>query len=270
VSRKRNVSINFVFAGLIAVGASLALARIHPFGDAGLYTAKGVAKPIMDGSAVPSAVRTILAAKCADCHSVQTRTPLYGRLAPASWLIERDINRGRQAMNLSQWDSYSADQKQTFAAKIAHETKSHEMPLLQYRMIHWNMRITEADLRILADWAHRSEGFLSSHEDISGGGGDPSRGAELFEKRCTGCHSLTQNHQGPRLHGAYGRTSGSVADYVYSPALKNSNVVWDQSTLDKWLSDPDAFIPGNEMDFLVSNPQERLDLIAFLRQTSGK
>jgi len=72
------------------------------------------------------------------------------------------------------------------------------------------------------------------------------------------------------LQGVYGRTSGSVADYAYSPALKKSNVVWDQTTLDKWISDPDAFIPGNEMDFLVSKPQERLDLIAFLRQTSGK
>ena len=100
--------------------------------------------------------------------------------------------------------------------------------------------------------------------------GDPARGEALFNKRCTGCHSLTQNHQGPRLQGVYGRTSGSVSDYAYSPALKKSNVVWDQTTLDKWLSDPDAFIPGNEMDFLVSKPQERLDLIAFLKQASGK
>jgi len=103
-----------------------------------------------------------------------------------------------------------------------------------------------------------------------GGAGDPTRGAALFDKRCTGCHSLTQNHQGPRLQGVYGRTSGSIADYAYSQALKKSNVLWDQTTLDKWLSDPDAFIPGNEMDFLVSKPQERLDLIAFLKQASGK
>jgi cytochrome c len=253
----------------LALMASFALARIHPFGDAGLYAAKSAANPIMDGSAVPSQVHVILVTKCAACHSTETRTPLYGRLAPASWLIERDINRGRQAMNLSHWDSYSADQQQTFAAKIAHETKSHEMPPPQYRMIHWNSRITEADLRTLADWAHRAEGSLSGQADTSGARGDPTRGAALFEKRCTGCHSLTQNHQGPRLLGVYGRTSGSVADYAYSPALKKSNVVWNQTTLDKWLTDPDAFIPGNEMDFLVSNPQERQDLIAFLRQKSG-
>jgi cytochrome c len=49
-----------------------------------------------------------------------------------------------------------------------------------------------------------------------------------------------------------------------------AHVVWDGSSLDKWLADPDAFIPGNEMDFQVSKPEERQDLIAFLRQISSK
>lgn len=270
MSRKRNVSISFAIVGMITVGASIALARIHPFGDAGLYTAKAAQAPILNNSKVPAAVRAILVEKCADCHSTQTRAPIYGRLAPASWLMERDINRGREAINLSHWGSYSADQQQTLAAKIAHETKSHEMPLPQYLMIHWNARVNDAEIRTFADWARGSEGSSSGRADTSGGGGDPTRGAALFEKRCTGCHSLTQNHQGPRLQGVYGRTSGSVADYAYSPALKKSNVVWDQPTLDKWITDPDAFIPGNEMDFLDSKLQERLDLIAFLKQISGK
>jgi cytochrome c len=270
VRSKRNVSINFAIAGMITVGASLALARVHPFGDAGLFAAKDADAPILSNSQVPPAVRAILVAKCADCHSTQTRTLFYGRLAPASWLMERDINRGREAMNLSHWDSYSADQQQTFAAKVAHETKAHEMPLPQYLMIHWNARVNDAEIRAFAGWARGTESSSSGQAEPLGGGGDPTRGAALFEKRCTGCHSLAQNHQGPRLQGVYGRTSGSVADYSYSPALKKSNVVWDQSTLDKWLTDPDAFIPGNEMDFLVSKAQERADLIAFLRQTSGK
>jgi cytochrome c len=102
------------------------------------------------------------------------------------------------------------------------------------------------------------------------GEGDPSRGRPLFEKRCVGCHTLTRNHEGPKLQGVYGRSSGSIADYAYSPALKKAKIVWDQQSLDKWLTDPDALVPGNNMDFLVSRPQERLDLIAFLRQISSK
>ncbi len=224
----------------------------------------------MQGAEVPSEVRSILVQKCADCHSMQTRAPVYGRFAPVSWLLERDILHGRQEMNLSDWDRFSADQQQTFAAKIVHETKAHEMPLPQYLMIHWNARVNNADIRVFSDWAHATEGSSSGQADASVAEGDPARGAALFEKRCSGCHSLTQNHRGPRLQGVYGRTSGSVADYAYSSALKNSNVVWDESTLDKWLTDPDEFISGNEMDFLVSKPQERQDLIAFLRHSSSK
>jgi cytochrome c len=256
----------------LTLAASLALARIHPFGDAGLFKATDEANPIMKGSTVPAQVRTILASKCADCHSVQTKSPFYGRLAPVSWLMERDINRGRQAMNIALWDSYSADQQQTFAAKIVQETREHEMPLLQYRMIHWNSRVTGTEIRTLADWAHASSssGSGTGQSDLPTNAGGASRGQALFEKRCVGCHSLTANHEGPRLQDVFGRAAGSVADYAYSPSLKKASVMWDEATLDKWLTDPDAFVPGNNMDFLVSKPQERKDLIAFLRKSSGK
>jgi cytochrome c len=250
--------------------ASLALARAHPFGDAGLYAAKGAETPILNHSQVPSEVRAILVEKCADCHSTQTRVPIYGRFAPASWLMERDIVAAREAMNLSFWDRYSAEQQQTFAAKIAQETKAHQMPLPQYRLIHWNARVTDAEIRTLAGWARATSEPDAGQEAGVAGEGDPVRGKQLFEKRCTGCHALTKNHQGPQLQGVYGRTSGTVPDYAYSTALKKAKIAWDETSLDKWLTDPDAFLPGNNMDFLVSRPQERLDLISYLRQSSGK
>jgi cytochrome c len=79
-----------------------------------------------------------------------------------------------------------------------------------------------------------------------------------------------QNRQGPRLQGVFGRAVGSVANYAYSQTLKNSKIAWDEKSLDKWLADPDAFLPGNTMDFLVSKPKERQDLIRYLKQISGK
>jgi cytochrome c len=144
------------------------------------------------------------------------------------------------------------------------------MPPVQYRMIHWNARVNDAEIRILAGWAHASSGSSGIESNQQAGEGDPVRGKERFEKRCTGCHSLTQNHQGPRLEGVYGRVSGSVADYAYSQALKNSQITWDEKSLNQWLTDPDAFLPGNNMDFLVSRPQERRDIISYLRQSSGR
>lgn len=258
------------FASLIAVAASLALAHVHPFGNAGLYMAKSADTPILNNSQAPSELRTILADKCVDCHSDQTHVPFYGRFAPVSWLMERDITHGREAMNLSLWDRYSAEQQQTFAAKIVQETKAHEMPLPQYRLIHWNARVTDDEIRTLANWARATSEPDAGEAAGLAGEGDPIRGKQLFEKRCTGCHALTKNHQGPQLQGIYGRTSGMVPGYAYSAALRNARIIWDETSLEQWLTDPDVFLPGNNMDFLVPRPQERHDIISYLRQSPGK
>ena len=103
----------------------------------------------------------------------------------------------------------------------------------------------------------------------AGGGGDPIRGKEVFERRCTGCHALTQDREGPRLKGVYGRRSGTVAGFGYSPALKQAGIVWDDASLERWLTDPDALVTGNNMDFRVAKAQERKDLIAYFRQGSA-
>jgi cytochrome c2 len=98
--------------------------------------------------------------------------------------------------------------------------------------------------------------------------GGPARGKEVFEKRCTGCHALGQNREGPMLRGVYGRTSGSVANFTYSPALKAARIVWNDASIERWLADPDLFVPGNNMGFRVAKPQERQDLVRFLKETS--
>jgi cytochrome c len=103
-----------------------------------------------------------------------------------------------------------------------------------------------------------------------GPGADAASGKVLFEKRCTGCHSLERNKEGPRLAGVYGRKAGSVADFSYSNGLKSSKITWDGAMLDRWLTDPDAVVRDNDMAFHVSNPRERADIIEFLRVSSDK
>jgi cytochrome c len=264
VSRLQTV----VICCALAVVVSLALARVHPFGDAGLYAVKDTATPLPISSKIPPEVRLILAEKCADCHSNRTNAPFYGRFAPASWLMERDIVEARKAMNLSLWDTYPAEQQQTLAARIVRVTKSREMPPMQYRMIHWNARIVDADGSAFAQWARGPQAMQTAAATT--GGGDPAQGKLLFEKRCTGCHALTQNHEGPQLQGVYGRISGTAPGFAYSAALKKAHIVWDAASLDKWLTDPDVFISGNEMDFLVSKPQDRKDIISYLKPISGR
>lgn len=91
-------------------------------------------------------------------------------------------------------------------------------------------------------------------------------GKELFEARCTGCHALDQDKEGPRLAGVYGRRAGSVSSFQYSDALARSKLVWGEDTLDRWLTDPEKLVPDNNMSFRVENAEERRKIIEFLKQ----
>jgi cytochrome c len=66
--------------------------------------------------------------------------------------------------------------------------------------------------------------------------------------------------------GVFGRKAGAVADYSYSAALKGSGITWNDKTLDKWLADPQAFVPGTKMFYHLENAQDRNDVIEFLKE----
>jgi cytochrome c len=210
---------------------------------------------------MPADAKAVLVAKCADCHSSETRWPVYARIAPASWLIERDIVEARKHMDLSRWEQIPADQQEVLAAKIVQEAKSGDMPPLQYRFLHWDAQLSKGDVQTLSTLGRG--GGVS--EAALAGDGDAVHGKAVFEKRCTGCHALEADREGPRLTGVYGRKAGSVAGFDYSTGLKNLGVTWNDATLEKWLSDPDLMVPDNNMSFSVRRAEERRDLIAYLK-----
>jgi cytochrome c len=101
--------------------------------------------------------------------------------------------------------------------------------------------------------------------------GDVEKGKALFEK-CAACHSLEVGHneEGPNLAGIFGRKAASVQGYRYSAALKRSDVVWTDDTLDTFIQDPQAFIAGNRMPFDgLKDKGERDDLLAYLKQATA-
>ncbi len=100
--------------------------------------------------------------------------------------------------------------------------------------------------------------------------GNAERGKELYESRCVGCHSLDANRIGPKHRGVFGRRAGSIEGFTYSPAVQNSGVVWNDETLVRWLSNPQEVIPGQRMNFRVSQPQDRVDIVAYLKKESGR
>jgi cytochrome c len=99
---------------------------------------------------------------------------------------------------------------------------------------------------------------------------DPARGRVAFEKQCTGCHDLDKIKVGPPLRGIYGRPAGKYPHFPYSEALKRTSATWDESTLERWLTDTDSVIPDNDMAFRLNDSASRANIIAYLRQVSGK
>jgi cytochrome c len=100
---------------------------------------------------------------------------------------------------------------------------------------------------------------------------DTQRGERVFGA-CAACHSLEadRNMTGPSLSGLWNRKAGTLASFPrYSPALKSSNLVWDDQTLDGWIADPQHVVPGNTMTFHgIKDARQRADLLAFLKDAT--
>lgn len=101
--------------------------------------------------------------------------------------------------------------------------------------------------------------------------GDPREGERLF-RACAACHSLEPGRHmtGPSLAGIFGREAATIEGFSrYSDALKAADIVWDEASLDSWLTDPQAMVPGNRMIFPgIKEPEARAHLIAFLKQAT--
>ena len=102
--------------------------------------------------------------------------------------------------------------------------------------------------------------------------GDVARGEKLFKARAAQCHTASkggQNGVGPNLWGLLGRKSGTIEGFAYSKANLESNVTWTEEVLDVYLENPKKFMPGTKMSFAgLKKPQERADIIAYLRSAS--
>jgi cytochrome c len=103
------------------------------------------------------------------------------------------------------------------------------------------------------------------------GDGDVQNGKVVFDQ-CASCHTVDGGESdGPTLLGVFGRKAGGLDGYRYSAAMTRSTIVWDDTTLDAFITDPQASIPGNKMAFAgIDDKAARADLIAYLSSATKK
>lgn len=93
-----------------------------------------------------------------------------------------------------------------------------------------------------------------------------SPGADLFEDRCAMCHLPAGAGQGPSLTGVVGRKAGMLRGFAYTPALKASGLTWTSATLDRFLTNPGALVPGTAMAVRINDAAQRAALIHYLAE----
>ncbi len=99
--------------------------------------------------------------------------------------------------------------------------------------------------------------------------GDTTHGEAVYS-RCLACHALAYDRTGPRHCGLFGRQAGTVPEFIYSQAMKDSKIIWNEKTLNLFLENPMKAVPGTSMGYAgIADAQERIDLIAYLKKENS-
>ena len=101
---------------------------------------------------------------------------------------------------------------------------------------------------------------------------DAAKGKRIFNK-CKSCHvaNKKKNRVGPHLVGLFGRKAGTVEKYKYSKAMKAAGFVWDESSLDEYLTNPKKYVKGTKMAFAgLKKKADRENVIAYLKKETAK
>ena len=93
----------------------------------------------------------IMDRSCQDCHSGNTHWPWYGHVAPASWILARDVNRGRAKLDFAQWAGRPPSANERL--EICDAVSDGSMPLLAYRLLHPKATLSKHDVDLICDWA---------------------------------------------------------------------------------------------------------------------
>jgi len=152
-----------VFAGvLIAVWLA---GMVHPFGRPRDVSSDA---PLLRGAKIDPSILGVMERSCQDCHSDRTQWPWYSRIAPVSWLVEKDVRDGRKDFNMSHWEQYTAGQQEELLASISTLVRNNKMPQSKYTLLHRDAALQKADVELIYRWAHSERKRVKLQGDGNG------------------------------------------------------------------------------------------------------
>ena len=110
--------------------------------------------PVTGAMVFPQDVKSIIQRSCLDCHSNETVWPWYSSIAPVSWLVSKDVAKGRKKLNFSEWDSYTDKRQRHKLKEILEEIDEGEMPMPIYTFIHSDATLTDNEKEIIRNWVN--------------------------------------------------------------------------------------------------------------------
>jgi len=151
--RRRTIAI-WIAAGLVVGIQLIPVNRFNP--------------PVEEALELPPEVAEIVRTSCYDCHSHETRWPWYSYVAPASWLVARDVREAREHLNLSVWNQYDAEERAENFEEMWEEVEDGEMPLWFYTPLHPGAKLTDEERAALRDWLGAGQGGSGPEDDRVG------------------------------------------------------------------------------------------------------
>lgn len=145
VFRWAGIAIGIVFLGLQFIRP----AKTNPATDA--------SRDLLAQVEVPAEVAAVVKRACYDCHSNETRWPWYSQIAPVSWFVVDHVNHGRRHLNFSEWAQYPGKDQTRIFSEIRDTVRDGFMPLPSYTLVHKDAMLSDADKKLLGDWA-KAEG----------------------------------------------------------------------------------------------------------------
>lgn len=130
-----------------------------------LITVNPINPPPSSGAplAAPEQIETLLTRACYDCHSNRTRWPWYSRVAPASWLVARDVALGRKELNFSEWGSYYPQTRMRKLQWMGRTLRARALPPWSYRLMHPAARLSAEDRAMLERWIEAGTSPAAPH-----------------------------------------------------------------------------------------------------------